>query len=238
MARRPAAPGIIQPVEPVEEEVAIGSGVGLGVRPAGARWLYVLGHGAGAGMRHVFMREIAAALAARGIATLRWEMPFMAAGRRRPDPPAVCEAAARAACDAAAAWAPDLRRIAGGKSMGGRMTSNAEARSPLGVEGLAFLGFPLHPAKAPAITRAAHLASVQVPMLFLQGTRDALAEPALMRPVVAGLPTAELVEVEGADHGFDVLVRSGRTHGEVLAQLATAIGEWLERRVAPGRRAP
>jgi predicted alpha/beta-hydrolase family hydrolase len=118
------------------------------------------------------------------------------------------------------------------------MTSNAEARSPLGVEGLAFLGFPLHPAKQPAITRAAHLASVRVPMLFLQGTRDALAEPALMRPVVAALPTAELVEIEGADHGFDVLVRSGRSHGDVLAQLATTIGDWLARGLAPGPRAP
>jgi predicted alpha/beta-hydrolase family hydrolase len=221
-----------------EVEVPIGDGVGLGVRPAGARWLYVLGHGAGAGMRHVFMREIAAALAEVGIATLRWEMPYMAAGRKRPDPPAVCEAAARAACAAAAAWAPDLRRVAGGKSMGGRMTSNAEAKAPLGIEGLVFLGFPLHPAKQPSVARAAHLASVQVPMLFLWGPRDALAEPQLMRSVVAGLPTAELVEIAGADHGFDVLVRSGRTHAEVMAQLATTIGEWLDRRMAAGPRAP
>src|SRR5688572_12883156 len=113
-------------------------------------------------MRHPFMVDVVAALAERGVATLRWEMPYMAEGKKRPDPPAVCEAAARAACAAAARWAPELRRVAGGKSMGGRMTSQAEARASLGVEGLVFLGFPLHPAKQPGVTRAAHLAKVSV----------------------------------------------------------------------------
>jgi predicted alpha/beta-hydrolase family hydrolase len=221
----------------VEDSIEIDGREALGVRPAGARWLYVLGHGAGAGMRHPFMADIAAALAERGVATLRWEMPYMAAGKKRPDPPGVCEAAARAACLAAARWAPALRRVAGGKSMGGRMTSQAEARASLGVEGLVFLGFPLHPAKQPGVSRAAHLAEVSVPMLFVQGTRDALAAPELLAPVVAGLgERARLVEIAGADHGFDVLARSGRKRADVLVEVASAVATWLGER--PGPNAP
>ena len=193
------------------------------VRPADARWLYVLAHGAGAGMRHAFREAIAAALAERAIATLRWEMPYMAAQRKRPDPPAVCEAAARAAI--ARAEAIGLPMIAGGKSMGGRMTSQAAAKGALPIAGLAFLGFPLHPARQPATARAAHLARVPQPMLFVQGTRDALAEPALTRRIVAALPRATLVEIDGADHGFAVPAR--RRGDDILGEVAGAIARWL-----------
>jgi predicted alpha/beta-hydrolase family hydrolase len=201
---------------------------GLLLRPEAARWLYVLCHGAGAGMRHEFMTAIATALAARSIATLRWELPYMAAGRARPDPQPVCEAAVREVCGAAAERWPELRRIAGGKSFGGRMTSNAAAGAALPVEGLAFLGFPLHPPKQPATTRAEHLARVPVPMLFVQGTEDELAQLALLRPVVAALGArAQLIEIAGADHGFFVPKRGG-TPGDVRAAIAGAIAEWLE----------
>lgn len=207
---------------------------GLFLRPDGARWLYVLCHGAGAGMRHEFMVAMATALAARSIATLRWELPYMAAGRARPDPLSVCEPAVRAVCGAAAVRWPELRRIAGGKSFGGRMTSNAAATASatdeaLPVEGIAFLGFPLHPAKQPATTRADHLARVPVPMLFVQGTVDELADLALLRPIVAGLgPRARLVEIAGADHGFFVPKRTGRTEADVMAELAGAIAGWID----------
>jgi predicted alpha/beta-hydrolase family hydrolase len=185
-------------------------------------------------MRHPFLAAVAGALAARGIATVRWELPYMAAGRARPDPPAVCVAAVRAACAAAAARWPGLRRIAGGKSFGGRMTSTAAATADLGVAGLAFLGFPLHPAGAPAVTRAEHLARVPVPMLFLQGTRDGLADLALLRPIVDGLGArATLVEIAGADHGFAVPARSGRDPVAVIAELADAIARWVA--TLPGR---
>jgi predicted alpha/beta-hydrolase family hydrolase len=179
-------------------------------------------------MRHPFMADVAAALAARGIATARWELPYMAAGRARPDSPAVCEAAVRAVCAAARERWPDLRIVAGGKSFGGRMTSNAIANGAIpGVERLAFAGFPLHPAGAPAITRAEHLARVGLPMLFLWGTRDDLAVPELLRPVVTALPTATLVELAGADHGFEVLRRSSRTNAQVIDELADALARWL-----------
>ena len=200
-------------------------------RPAGARWLFVLAHGAGAGMNHPFMADVARALAARGVATLRWDFPFMAAGKKRPDPPAVAVAAVRAACAAARERAPDLRLVAGGKSFGGRMTSTAlaEAAEPR-VEGCIFLGFPLHPAKQPATARAEHLARVNVPMLFVQGTRDALAEPALLRPVVASLGSRALLhEIEGADHGFAVPARSGRDTAAVISQIADTVDAWLAR---------
>lgn len=219
-------------------EVAIGGpagATGLLLRPAAARWLYVLGHGAGAGMRHPFMTAIAEALAAREVATLRWEFSYMAAGKHRPDPPALLLAAVRAACAAARELAPDLRLCAGGKSMGGRMTSMAQSASAEpGVEALVFLGFPLHPAKQPATTRAVHLAGVGVPMLFVQGTRDALAEPALLRPIVVGLGAlATLYEIEGADHGFAIPKRSGRTGDDVIAEVATTTVTWLASLPAP-----
>jgi len=206
---------------------------GILLRPDGATWLYVLCHGAGAGMRHRFMVEVAVALAARSIATLRWELPYMAAGRARPDPPAVCEAAVRAVCAEARARWPELRVIAGGKSFGGRMTSNAAASGALvGVHGLVFLGFPLHPAGQPGVTRAAHLARVELPMLFVQGSRDDLADLGLLRPIVAARAAATLVEIAHADHGFEVLKRSGRTQADVIAELAAVVAGWV------GARAP
>lgn len=186
---------------------------GLLLEPPGrakAKWLYVFGHGAGAGMHHPFMVAMSAALAARGIATLRWEQPAMTAGRGRPDRPAVVETMARAACEHAHALRPKARLVAGGKSMGGRMTSLAASSAPLpGVEALAFLGFPLHPAGRPASERAAHLAAVGLPMLFVSGTRDALADLALLRAAVAAVAQAELVEIHDGDHGLAVPKRAG-----------------------------
>ena len=201
------------------------------LRPVDARALYVLAHGAGAGMRHRFMESIAQALASRDIATLRYQFPYVEAGARRPDPPAVLEATVRAAVARARELAPDLPLVAGGKSMGGRMTSNAAARRPLeGVRGLVFLGFPLHPAKRPATARADHLAQVQVPMLFLQGTRDDLADLELITGVCRGLAERATLHVaEGADHGFSVLKRSGRTDAEVMDELAATITDWVRR---------
>ena len=210
---------------------------GLVLRPARARFLYVLAHGAGAGMHHVFMTEIAEALAAHGVATLRWEFPFMAAGKARPDPAPVAEAAVRAVWTAARARFADLPMFAGGKSFGGRMTSRAHAAAPFeGVRGLAFLGFPLHPPDKPGTERAEHLAAAGGPLLFVQGTRDALADLALVRPVVDALGArATLHVVDHADHGFAVLVRSGRTHAQVLAEIATTVAAWMER-VAHGTK--
>ena len=199
------------------------------LRPDNARLLYVLAHGAGAGMRHPFMQAIARELAERGVATFRWEFPYMREKRGRPDPPAVATAAVREAVAKAAAAAPDLPLIAGGKSFGGRMTSTAQAEAPLpGVRGLVFLGFPLHAPKRPSDTRAAHLADVQIPMLFLQGTRDDLADLTLLRPVCKKLGSrATLHIVEGGDHSFKVLKRSGRTDAEVLDEVGEVSGEWL-----------
>ena len=207
------------------------------LRPAKARFLYVLAHGAGAGMHHVFMTEIAEALAAQGVATLRWEFPFMAAGKARPDPAPVAEAAVRAVWTAARARFADLPMFAGGKSFGGRMTSRAHAVAPLdGVRGLAFLGFPLHPPDKPGTERADHLVAAGGPLLFVQGTRDDLADLALLGPVVDALGArATLHVVDHADHGFAVLVRSGRTHAQVLAEIATTVAAWMER-VARGTK--
>jgi uncharacterized protein len=190
---------------------------------------YVLAHGAGAGMTHPFMAALAAGLAGRGIAVLRFQFPFMEQGSKRPDAPAVAQAAVRAAVAEAASRWPGLPLFAGGKSFGGRMTSQAQAAQPLpGVRGLVFVGFPLHPAGKPASARAEHLAQVAVPMLFLQGTRDALADLALMRAVVGKLGhRATLHVVEGADHAFHVLVRSGRNDAQVIDELADAIVVWI-----------
>jgi predicted alpha/beta-hydrolase family hydrolase len=201
---------------------------GLLTRPADARVLYVLAHGAGAGMRHRFMEAVAASLAAHGIASLRYQFPYTEAGGRRPDPPAVLEATVRAAVAAAAELGPGLPLIAGGKSMGGRMTSGAQARAPLpGVAALVFLGFPLHPPKRPGETRAEHLVGVRLPMLFLQGTRDDLADLGLISGVCARLgPRATLHVVDGADHSFAVLKRSGRSGDEVLEELAGTVAGW------------
>ena len=197
------------------------------LRPEGARLLYVLAHGAGAGMRHPFLVAIAEALAQEGVASFRYEFPYMQDRRKRPDPPAVLHEVVRAAVLAAREAAPDLPLIAGGKSFGGRMTTQAQADAPLpGVRGIALVGFPLHPAGAPSVKRADHLARVEVPLLFLQGTPDELADLGLLRPIVEKLPRAELRIVEGADHSFHVLKRSGRTDADVLRELARAVAEW------------
>jgi predicted alpha/beta-hydrolase family hydrolase len=216
----------------VNLDLVVGERVGrvsaILTRPAGARVLYLLAHGAGAGMRHRFMEAVAGRLAERDVASLRYQFPYLEAGARRPDPPAVLEATVRAAVATAAEVAPDLPRIAGGKSMGGRMTSGAQAHAPLpDVRGLVFLGFPLHPPRRPGEERAAHLAAVRVPMLFLQGTRDDLADLGLISGVCARLGAgATLHVVEGADHAFEVLKRSGRTGADVLDELAGAVVEW------------
>jgi uncharacterized protein len=205
---------------------------GLIVRPAKARALYVLAHGAGAGMRHAFLVAIASTLARHGVATLRWEFPYMAAGKARPDRAAVAEAAVREVWAAARASFAGLAMFAGGKSFGGRMTSRAHAAEPLaGVRGLVFLGFPLHPPDQPGIERAAHLVSATGPLLFVQGDRDELAELRRLRPVVTRLGArATLHVVRAADHGFEVLVRSGRTRGEVIDELAASVARWIARR--------
>jgi predicted alpha/beta-hydrolase family hydrolase len=198
------------------------------LRPRDAWLLYVLAHGAGAGMRHAFMEAMARRLAARGVATFRYQFPYAEAGGRRPDAPRILQATVRAAVAAAREAAADLPLIAGGKSLGGRMTSSAAAERPLeGVRGIVFLGFPLHPPKKPGVERAAHLDDVDLPMLFLQGTRDDLADLGLIRQVCARLgDRATLHVVEGADHAFHVLRRSGRTDAEVLDELADAVAEW------------
>src|SRR6185312_3746433 len=198
--------------ERVRIEIGSGGAVsGLVVQPPQPRACYVFAHGAGAGMSHSSMETVAAGLGRRGIATLRYQFPYMEKGGKRPDPPAVAHAAVRAAVAAAAQHCPGLPLFAGGKSFGARMTSQAEAKSPLeGVHGLAFFGFPLHPAGKPASERAEHLAEVKIPMLFLQGTGDKLAELDLLRPVVKKLGgRATLHPIEGADHSFHVPARSG-----------------------------
>ncbi|MBW8838085.1 MAG: alpha/beta hydrolase, partial [Burkholderia sp.] len=181
-------------------------------KPEGAFCLYVLAHGAGAGMRHPFLQRLSDALGSLGVATLRYEFPYMVDGRRRVDPAAVAHGRVREAVRAAADQG--LPVFAGGKSYGGRMTSEAQAEEPLpGVRGLAFVGFPLHPAGKPGTGRAGRLASVRLPMLFLQGTRDDLARLDLLRPVVDGLPHASLHVIDDADHSFHVRKSSGRTDG-------------------------
>ena len=196
--------------------------------PAGATACYVMAHGAGAGMAHPFMEAFSRGLAERRIATLRFQFPFMEAGSRRPDPPAVAHAAVRAAVAEARRRFPSLPLVAGGKSFGGRMTSQAQADRPLpGVSGLAFVGFPLHPAGKPSTERARHLADVKVPMLFLQGTRDGLADMLLLQDMVGGLgQLASLLAIEHADHSFRVPARSGRTDQQVLNEMLDAFAGW------------
>jgi hypothetical protein len=224
----------------VASEVDLDGHPGLLVRPASARWLYVLAHGAGAGMRHSFMVAIAEVLAKHDVATLRWEFPYMAAGKPRPDRAEVAEAAVRAVWHAARRLYAELPMFAGGKSFGGRMTSRAHAAEPLAeLQGIALLGFPLHPPDNPGTERAEHLAAAAGPLLFVQGTRDELADLSLLRPVVAALGRrARLHLVEGADHGFDVLVRSGRTQAEVLEEIATTIATWMAGALRSTRKKP
>ena len=203
---------------------------GLLLVPAAARACYVLAHGAGAGMEHPSMRAVAAELAELRIATLRYQFPYMERGSRRPDPPPLCHATVRAAVAAAAQLAPGLPLVAGGRSFGGRMTSQAQAIEPLaGVRGLAFLGFPLHPAGQPSERRAEHLSKVSIPMLFLQGGRDALAERSLMEAVAARLgKRATLSFIEQADHSFRVPASSGRKDAEVLAEVLRRLAAWID----------
>jgi predicted alpha/beta-hydrolase family hydrolase len=193
-----------------------------------AKACYVVAHSAGAGMEQPFLVSLAAELATRQVSTLRYQFPYMDRGSKRPDPPKLCHAAVRAAV-AEAARRSSAPLVAGGRSFGGRMTSQAQAENPLpGVLGLAFLAFPLHPAKQPSITRAAHLSSVKIPMLFLQGTRDALAELQLLEPVIAKLgKQATLKLFDSADHSFHVPARSGRSDADILIETADTLVSWI-----------
>jgi uncharacterized protein len=197
--------------------------------PEDARACYVLAHGAGAGMAHPFMTAVANGLADRGVATLRYQFPYMERGSKRPDAPVLAQATVRAAVTEAARLLPGLALVAGGKSFGGRMTSQAQAASPLaGVRGLVFLGFPLHAAGQPSDARAKHLDDVQIPMLFLQGTRDNLADMKLMQRVARQLGTrATLRFFEDADHSFHVPARTGRSDAQVRSELLDALSDWI-----------
>jgi predicted alpha/beta-hydrolase family hydrolase len=199
------------------------------LRPPAARACFVFAHGAGAGMTHQSMETVAAGLCDRGVATLRYQFPYMENGSRRPDPPVIAHAAVRAAVAEAARCCPGLALIAGGRSFGGRMTSQAQAAAPLpGVRGLAFLAFPLHPAGKPSVARAKHLSDVDVPMLFVQGTRDKLAELQLIEPVVKRLgASASLHLVQEADHSFHVLARSGRNDRDVMREILETLSAWI-----------
>lgn len=217
--------------EPVK--IAISDAVqvsGLLLAPKNAQACYVLAHGAGAGMAHAFMAAVATELGERAIATLRYQFPYMEHGSKRPDPPKIPHAAVRAAVGEAARLLPGMPLIAGGKSFGGRMTSQAQAIEPLpGVRGLAFLGFPLHPAGKPSQERAKHLFDVRIPMLFLQGTRDALAMLDDITALCEALgPRATLRLYDDADHSFHVPARSGRKDADVRAAMMDALVEWIE----------
>jgi predicted alpha/beta-hydrolase family hydrolase len=213
---------------PVSE--TLGDVAGLLCLPSGATLLYVLAHGAGAGMRHPFMEQIATTLAERKVATLRYQFLYMENGQRRTDSPAVAVAVVRAAVEAARRAAPGLPLIAGGKSFGGRMTSTAQSLAPLpGVSGLAFLGFPLHPPGNPGVTRADHLRQIEIPMLFLQGARDEFADLSLLRRVLRKLGArATLHVVKDGDHSFKVPKRTGRSPESVQAELGDTLARWWE----------
>jgi uncharacterized protein len=216
--------------EPVTIDVDPSTRVsGLLQRPGRELACFVFAHGAGAGMQHPFMTAVANDLEALGIATLRYQFPYMERRSKRPDPPAICQATVRAAVAEAAQRMPGTKLIAGGKSFGARMTSQAQAAAALqGVSGLAFLGFPLHPPKQPADTRAEHLAAVQIPMLFMQGTRDEFAQLDLLRPLIQRLGArATLNLIEDADHSFHVPARSGRTDAQVRTAALEVLGAWI-----------
>ncbi len=206
----------------------IGSVSAILMQPDNVRGCYVLAHGAGADMRHSFMDKVAAGLADRGIATFRFNFPYMEKKQGRPDQPVVAHAAIGAAVEEAARLCPGLKLVAGGKSFGGRMTSQAQSKAPLpGLKGLAFLGFPLHADNKPSTERAEHLARVDIPMLFLQGTRDRLADLGTLKPVVKALGP-KLHEIEGGDHSFAVLRKSGRTNEEALEEVLDALTAWID----------
>ncbi len=200
------------------------------LRPAGPTALLVLAHGAGASMRHPFLERLAGHLAERAVASLRFQFPYMERHQRRPDPPGLLVAAVRAAVAAATRLAPGLPVVAGGKSLGGRMTSTAAAHGGLAAaRGIVFFGFPLHPPGKPGVERARHLSAVEQPMLFLQGTRDTLAHLELLTPICEGIGArARLHVVEGADHGFHVLERSGRSDDDVMTELADTTVSWID----------
>jgi len=200
------------------------------MRPADARWLLVLAHGAGAGMTHPFLAKLASELADDGVATLRYQFPYMEQKRRVPDAPTVATATVASTASAAAKAAPGLSLLAGGKSFGGRMSSQAASQGLLeSVRGLVFFGFPLHPPNKPGTKRAEHLAKVPMPMLFLQGTRDTLADLKLLRPICADLGSrATLHIIETADHSFHVLKSSGKSDADVLRELAQTTASWAE----------
>ncbi|MBJ2158465.1 alpha/beta hydrolase family protein [Variovorax sp. IB41] len=213
--------------------ISVASGIdvsALATAPTDVEACFVLAHGAGAGMAHPFMHAVAEGLAQRRIATLRYQFPYMEKGIKRVDSPALAHAAVRAAVRCAAQRFDGVRLFAGGKSFGGRMTSQAQALDPLpGVQGLIFLGFPLHPAGAPSTDRAAHLHDVEVPMLFVHGTRDKLAEPEQMRPMLRGLgPLATSMEIDDADHSFSVPKRSGRSSEEALDEALDGLALWTQ----------
>lgn len=214
----------------IEVSREIGSVSGVLVRPGDATSLLVLGHGAGAGMRHRFMEGMAEALAGNGVATLRYQFPYAEAGHKRPDRAPTLVATVRSAVVAGAEAIPGLRLIAGGKSMGGRMTSTAQAEQPLpGVRGIVFFGFPLHRPGEETDRRADHLREVRIPMLFLQGTRDRLAELGRIERVISGMEDqASLYVVQDGDHGFDVLKRTGKSAPEVYDGMAGAVLDWAE----------
>ena len=203
---------------------------GLLQTPPEARACYVMAHGAGAGMAHPFMQAMADALAIHGIATLRYQFPYMEQGSKRPDAPKLAQAAVRAAVAEASHLVPELALFAGGKSFGGRMTSQAQAASPLpGVRGLVFLGFPLHPAGRPSDERGEHLFAVQIPMLFMQGTRDQLADLRLLQTLVGKLGArATLKLFQDADHSFHVPASTGRKDSEIKAEMSAAFADWIE----------
>jgi uncharacterized protein len=222
----------MNPIKPQELKLHVdgaGAVAALLLVPPAARASFVFAHGAGAGMSHEFMERVAAGLAERGIATLRYQFPYMERGSRRPDVPAIAHATVRVAVEEAARRCAGLALFAGGKSFGGRMTSQAQAIAPLpGVRGLAFLGFPLHPAGKPSDTRARHLGDIDIPMLFIQGTRDKLAERELLERWVKRLGRlASLHPVAEADHSFHVPARSGRNDREVMDDVIHTLAAWI-----------
>ena len=230
MERRKVTAGVSRTRElRFEASKTSGNVSALLLRPKDARWLLVFAHGAGAGMRHRFMEAMAVKLAEQQIATFRYQFPYVEKGIKRPNPKPILLATVRSAVAAAQSAAPDLPLLAGGKSMGGRMTSNAAAEEPLAnVRGVVFFGFPLHPPGQASTDRADHLDAVSVPMLFLQGTRDTLADLKLLRPVCKRLgKRATLHIIDGADHSFHVLKSSGRTDEEVLDELAGTVAEFV-----------
>ncbi len=234
--KRPARQGVVKPVSiTVSEGLRVS---GLLQVPVHSTACFVFAHGAGAGMEHAFMTAVAAGLAARDIATLRYQFPYMESGSKRPDRPELAQATVRAAVDKARRELPGVPTFAGGKSFGGRMTSQAQANVPLiGVRRLAFLGFPLHPAGKPSRERAGHLFDVHIPMLFLQGTRDALATLEYLEPVCQELgKRATLKLFADADHSFHVPAKTGRKDADVMEELLDTLAGWMGEAPSPGRQ--